>query len=93
MAGSWAALESSVGCAEGTGMNWFTALLITGYIGVCEARVPSPFQACESRWNWALGVLVPSPIQGAIPAVSNLLRGRRRHDESIELQQDRTPDP
>ena len=74
-------------------MNWFTALLIIGYIGVCEARVPSPFQACESRWNWALGVLVPSPIQGAIPAVSNLLRGRRRHDAQTEPQQDRTPNP
>ena len=74
-------------------MNWFTALLITGYIGVCEARVPRPLQACENRWNLALGVLFPSPIQGAIPAVGNLLRGRRRHDASSEPQQDRSLNP
>ena len=73
-------------------MNWFVPLLIVGYIGVCEARVPSPFQACESRWNSALAVLVPSPIQGAMPVVGNLLRGRRRDDEPTEPQQERTPD-
>ena len=61
-------------------MNWFTALLVSAYIGVCEARVPSPFQACENRWNWALGVLVPSPIQGALPAIEDLLGGRRKRD-------------
>ena len=47
-------------------MSWMTAAMLAAYIGICEARVPSPYQACESRWNWALGVLVPSPIQGAM---------------------------
>lgn len=67
-------------------MNFFTALMIAGYIGICEARVPTPYQACESRWNWALGVLVPSPIQGAIPAAGKLLgfTRRRRSDASRE---------
>jgi hypothetical protein len=57
-------------------MNWFTAALVATYIGVCEARVPSPYQACESRWNWALGVLVPSPL----PAVGRLLTQRKRRE-------------
>ena len=61
-------------------MNWFTAILVAGYIGVCEFRVPAPYQACESRWNWALGVLVPSPIQGAMPAVGRLLGLPRRRN-------------
>lgn len=62
-------------------MNWFTALLVVAYLGVCEARVPAPYQACETRWNWALGVLVPSPIQGALPAIKGLLGGHRKRDE------------
>jgi len=67
-------------------MTWFTAAMVASYIGVCEYRVPSPYQACESRWNWALGVLVPSPIQGALPAAGRLLgMGRRRRpDANIE---------
>lgn len=71
-------------------MNWFTALLVAGYLGVCEARVPSPFQACESRWNWALGVLVPSPIQGAFPAIGGLLGGRRKRspEDAVEPSQE-----
>ena len=71
-------------------MNWFTALLVSAYIGVCEARVPSPFQACESRWNWALGVLVPSPIQGALPAIGGLLGGRRKRspEDVVEPSQE-----
>jgi hypothetical protein len=59
-------------------MNWVTALLLAGYIGVCEYRAPSPWAACESRWNWALGVLVPSPIQNAIPAAGRMLGFNRR---------------
>lgn len=59
-------------------MAWFTAALIASYIGVCEARVPAPYQACESRWNWALGVLVPSPL----PAAARLLTRRKPRDEA-----------
>jgi hypothetical protein len=66
-------------------MTWFTAAMVAAYIGVCEYRVSSPYQACESRWNWALGVLVPSPIQGALPAAGRLLgMGRRRPDANTE---------
>jgi len=60
-------------------MNWMTAGMLAAYIGICEARVPAPYQACESRWNWALGVLVPSPIQGAM---TRLLPGRRRRSDA-----------
>jgi hypothetical protein len=60
-------------------MNWMTAAMLAAYIGICEARVPAPYQACESRWNWALGVLVPSPIQGAM---TRLLPGRRRRSDA-----------
>ena len=65
-------------------MNWVTAAMLAGYIGICEYRAPSPWVACESRWNWALGVLVPSPIQGAIPAAGRMLGlGRRRRADAI----------
>ena len=60
-------------------MTWITAAMLAGYIGICEYRAPSPWVACESRWNRALGVLVPSPIQGA---VSRLLPGRRRRSDA-----------
>ena len=60
-------------------MTWITAAMLAGYIGICEYRAPSPWVACESRWNWALGVLVPSPIQGA---VNRLLPGRRRYSDA-----------
>ena len=60
-------------------MNWFTGALVLAYISVCEVRAPAPHLACESRWNWALGVLVPSPIQGA---VNRFLPGRRRHSDA-----------
>jgi hypothetical protein len=43
--------------------------------------------ACESRWNWALGVLVPSPIQGALPAAGRMLGlGRRRRPEAGDVE-------
>ena len=63
-------------------MNWITAGMLAAYIGICEYRAPSPWVACESRWNWALGVLVPSPIQNAIPAAGRMLGlGRRRRSD------------
>jgi hypothetical protein len=61
-------------------MSWVTAAMLAGYIGICEYRAPAPWTACESRWNWALGVLVPSPIQGA---VNRFLPGRRRRSDAI----------
>ena len=69
-------------------MTWFTAAMIASYIGVCEARVPTPYQACESRWNWALGVLVPSPIQGAIPAAGRMLGITKRRRPEPDIQPD-----
>ena len=60
-------------------MNWMTAGMLAAYIATCEARVPAPHQACETRWNLALGVLVPSPIQGA---VTRFLPGRRRRSDA-----------
>jgi hypothetical protein len=67
-------------------MAWFTAALVSAYIGICEFRAPTPWQTCDSRWNWALGVLVPSPIQGAIPAAGRMLGlgRRRRPDTDVE---------
>jgi hypothetical protein len=55
-------------------MAWFTAALVASYIGICEFRAPTPWQTCDSRWNWALGVLVPSPL----PALTKLVTQRRR---------------
>lgn len=61
-------------------MSWATAALLAAYIGICEYRAPNAWTACESRWNWALGVLVPSPL----PAAAKLLpfRLRRRKDDA-----------
>lgn len=59
-------------------MNWLTAALVTGYISICEVRAPNAWQACESRWNWALGVLVPSPLSAAAVAI------KRRRGASVE---------
>ena len=71
-------------------MNWFTGVLILSYLGLCETRAPAPHQACESRWNWALGVLVPSPIQGALPAVGRMLGlPRRRYSDAIPEEEPR----
>jgi hypothetical protein len=61
-------------------MTWVTAALVSAYIGVCEVRAPNAWTACESRWNWALGVLVPSPL----PAMARLLPGRRRRQDEPE---------
>jgi hypothetical protein len=62
-------------------MTWITAGLLAGYIGICEYRAPSPWVACESRWNWALGVLVPSPVQGAANMAQRLINRRRRPED------------
>lgn len=51
-----------------------TLLLVSGYVGACEFRAPTPWKACESRWNWAMGVLVPSPLTATAAAI----RRRRR---------------
>jgi hypothetical protein len=69
-------------------MSWPVVALLAGYIGICEYRAPSPHQACDARWNVALGVLVPSPIQGAIPAAGRLLGlgRRRRPDTDVEVK-------
>jgi len=65
-------------------MSWITATLLAGYIGICEYRAPTPWQTCDNRWTMALGVLVPSPIQGAIPAAGRLLGiTRRRRTDAL----------
>jgi len=66
-------------------MAWFTAALVASYIGICEFRAPTPWQTCDSRWNWALGVLVPSPL----PALTKLVTQRRR--KPAEAEQPTTP--
>jgi hypothetical protein len=70
-------------------MTWFTAALLAGYIGICEYRAPTPWVACEGRWNWALGVLVPSPLQGAGRLIAGQLRRRREPD--IKPDNDQQP--
>ena len=62
-------------------MNWFAATLLAGYIGICEYRAPTPWQTCENRWSMAIGVLVPSPVQGAVSLAGHLFNRRRRHAE------------
>lgn len=66
-------------------MNWPVIALLAAYISVCEARVPAPYQACEARWNVALGVLVPSPLPGVTGAAASiaqrLIRRRRPEEE------------
>lgn len=70
--------------------NWLVAGMLAAYIGVCEFRAPSPHQACESRWNWALGVLVPSPAQGAFTAAGRMLgHTRRRYSDAIPDEEPR----
>jgi hypothetical protein len=65
-------------------MNWAAFALLAGYIGVCEVRAPNPWAACDARWNVALGVLIPSPLQSAIPAAGRMLGlGRRRRSDAI----------
>jgi hypothetical protein len=61
-------------------MNWFTALIISTYIGICEVRAPN-VSACDGRWSLALGVLVPSPISPVMPALGRLVGRTRRQDE------------
>jgi hypothetical protein len=61
-------------------MAWFTAALVASYIGICELRAPTPWQTCDSRWNWALGVLVPSPL----PALAKLVTQPRRRSASAK---------
>jgi hypothetical protein len=60
--------------------SWFTPVLVASYIGICEFRAPNPWQTCDSRWNWALGVLVPSPL----PAVAKFIAQRRRQEGEAE---------
>ena len=67
-------------------MSWITAGMLAAYIGICEYRAPSPWVACESRWNWALGVLVPSPIQGALPAAGRMLGFTRRRRADVDAE-------
>jgi len=61
-------------------MAWFTAALVASYVGICEIRAPTPWQTCGSRWDWALGVLVPSPL----PAVVKHITQRRRRPAEIK---------
>ena len=64
-------------------MVWFTAVLVSSYIGICEFRAPAPWQSCEPRWNLALGVLVPSPAT----ALAKLVTQRRRRSASSAPQE------
>ena len=68
-------------------MNWFAASLLAGYIGICEYRAPTPWQTCESRWSMAIGVLVPSPVQGALGTMAGRLLPRRRRPDPTPPEQ------
>ncbi len=67
-------------------MNWFAATMLAGYIGICEYRAPTPWQTCENRWSLALGVLVPSPVQGAASLAGRMFNRRRRHAETDQQE-------
>lgn len=63
------------------GWPWFTAALVASYIGICEFRAPTPWQTCDSRWNWALGVLVPSPLQDVVKFITQRQRRRQASED------------
>lgn len=54
------------------------ACLVVGYVGTCELRAPTPWLSCDARWNFALGVLVPSPLTAAYRSLQQRQSGRRR---------------
>ena len=71
-------------------MNWFTGGMLAAYVSACEFRAVAPHQACENRWNLALGMLVQSPAQGAINAAGRMLRHtRRRYSDAIPEEETR----
>lgn len=57
-----------------------TGLLVFGYLGACEGRAPDAWKVCEPRWNYVMGVFVPSPLQ----AMAAFMRRRRQADERDE---------
>ena len=61
-------------------MNWFTALVLSTYVGICEVRAPSA-SACDGRWSMAIGVLGPSPLAPVMPALGRLVARRKPEDE------------
>ena len=71
-------------------MNWFTGGMLAAYVSACEFRAVAPHQACENRWNLALGMLVQSPAQGAINAAGRMLgHTRRRYSDAIPEEETR----
>ena len=71
-------------------MNWFTGGMLAAYVSACEFRAVAPHQACENRWNLALGMLVQSPAQGAINAAGRMLgHTRRRYSDAIPDEEPR----
>lgn len=70
-------------------MQWFTAALVASYIGICEVRAPNAWTACESRWNWALGVLVPSPL----PALGKYLAQQQQQSAKRRRRIQDDPEP
>ena len=71
-------------------MNWFVAGMLAAYVSACEFRAVAPHQACENRWNLALGMLVQSPAHGAISAAGRALGlSRRRYSDAIPDEEPR----
>jgi hypothetical protein len=61
-------------------MNWFTAMVLMTYVGICEVRAPNA-SACDGRWAMAIGVLVPSPLSPVMPTLGRLVARRKPEDE------------
>jgi hypothetical protein len=49
-----------------------TALLLGGYVGICEYRAPSPWTTCDNRWSLAIGVVLQPAGQAAAAAAAGL---------------------
>lgn len=72
-------------------MLWATPLLLGAYIGICEYRAPQhAWEACESRWSVALGVLVPSPVAPLAHGLMTRLPASQRRRRSDALSDGQT---
>jgi len=61
-------------------MIWLTGAFLASYLGICEYRSPNPWVNCEARWQFAAGVMVPSPAV----ALSHQLKAWKREEGASE---------
>ena len=59
-------------------MTWLVGGFLASYLAACELRAPKPWEFCESRWTFAGGILVKSPIDW----LERQIQPRKREDEA-----------